>query len=64
MSEYIFFIKINYLKRIWPIYALITLSMAFVFAHLGEGPMWSRTDIAKRCSNNWPENIFFVKILF
>nr|CAD2199582.1 unnamed protein product [Meloidogyne enterolobii] len=49
--------------RIWPIYALITLSMAFVFAHLGEGPMWSRTDIAKRCSNNWPENIFFIQNL-
>uniref|UniRef100_A0A1I8BSY7 NRF domain-containing protein n=1 Tax=Meloidogyne hapla TaxID=6305 RepID=A0A1I8BSY7_MELHA len=46
--------------RIWPIYTLITLSMAFVFAHLGEGPMWSRTDISQRCSNNWPENIFFI----
>jgi hypothetical protein len=35
--------------------------MAFVFAYLGDGPMWSRTDIAKRCENNWPENLFFVK---
>lgn len=49
--------------RIWPIYTLITLSMAFVFAHLGEGPMWSRTDISQRCSNNWPENIFFIQNL-
>jgi len=46
--------------RLWPAYALITLGMAFVFAHLGQGPMWSRTDIARRCAGNWAQNLLLV----
>ena len=46
--------------RLWPVYALITLGMAFVFARLGQGPMWSRTDIARRCAGNWAQNLLLV----
>ncbi|KAI3409910.1 hypothetical protein GPALN_006283 [Globodera pallida] len=50
--------------RLLPLYFLCTLTMAFLFAFLGEGPMWSRIDVAQRCERNWPTNLLLVNNLF
>ncbi|KAL3068429.1 hypothetical protein niasHT_030720 [Heterodera trifolii] len=50
--------------RLLPLYFLCTLTMAFLFTFLGEGPMWSRIDIAQRCARNWPTNLLLVNNLF
>lgn len=46
--------------RIWPLYAFLTLFMAFLYVRLGEGPMWSHNDLPLRCKSTWLPNILLI----
>jgi hypothetical protein len=47
-------------SRIWPAYAYVTLFMTLLYVRLGEGPMWSNSDIGDRCERSWLYNILLI----
>lgn len=48
--------------RVAPVYMLLVAFYAFVFSHLGDGPLWTER-IGKeeaRCHQNWWTNLLFI----
>lgn len=46
--------------RTWPLYAILTLLMAYLYVRLGDGPMWSNNNLPTRCNATWLANLLLV----
>uniref|UniRef100_A0A0N5CEI0 NRF domain-containing protein n=1 Tax=Strongyloides papillosus TaxID=174720 RepID=A0A0N5CEI0_STREA len=50
--------------RIFPIYAFILCFTTFLFARLGNGPMWSHSVMADRCEKEFWKELLFINNFF
>jgi len=57
-------IVVKQIFKIWPSYAFTIVFIALLYVRLGEGPMWSHSDIGERCERSLFSNILMINNLF
>uniref|UniRef100_A0A0N4ZVG1 NRF domain-containing protein n=1 Tax=Parastrongyloides trichosuri TaxID=131310 RepID=A0A0N4ZVG1_PARTI len=50
--------------RVFPMYAFILFFTTFIFARLGNGPMWSHSVMADRCEKEFWKELLFINNFF